>query len=387
LTTGCSILSALGGLCYLTLLTLIILGLVKLKRKNIRPPENISREDAPSVSVVIAARDEEENLPATLQSLAQQDYPAESIEIIVVDDRSKDGTARTVREFSTRHPSVKLIVQTETICGASPKKQALEKGINAAQGEIIITTDADCTHDLKWVGELVAEFTPAVGMVAGQARFAQPKNAPLWQRLQSLDFQSLGYASAGLITAGMPFHCSGASLAFRKRLFEDVEGWKGFDHLVSGDDELLMAKAAQSRWKIVAASSPAAIVRTRPVSTLKELWHQRIRWGSKGVYYRFSRRFILSGVFLFLLSLIAGPFIGMATGWWRCWIAWMVIKLLLDWIAIRYGSRLFNEKFRINEFLLAEIIHPPATVLFAVAGHFTSFKWKDQRFRSRSKAG
>ncbi len=380
------------GLSYLFLLGMIIIGLHKLRKT--KPVDNNYQ---PSVTIVIAARDEEENLPATLQSLTWQNYPDELLEIIVVDDRSSDRTAETVKEFNARYSFVKLIRQTETIPGASPKKQALEKGIKAARGEIIMTTDADCTHDRNWVQIMVDGFTPEVGMVIGQARFAPPFIPPpvtgggvrggvLWQRLQALDFQALGYASAGLIAAGMPFHCSGASLAFRKQLFDDIQGWKGYDKLISGDDELLMAKAVKSRWKIVAATSPASIVKARPVSTLKELWHQRIRWGSKGLYYRFSRKFVLSGVFLFLLTLLIGPFIVITTGSWIYWIEWILFRFLLDWTAVKDGSQVFGEKLPFAEFLLTEIIYPPAIVVFTVAGHFTSFRWKDQRFRSRGKA-
>ena len=394
---GYLIVLALSGLSYLYLLLLVIFGLIRLrhldkkrlKRHYNRIDATANNGNLPAVSVVISARNEEHNLPDTLQSLLQQNYPADLLEIIVIDDRSIDRTSEVVEKYSSRSPQIKLLRQTVVTEGFSPKKQALELGIAASHGEIILTTDADCTHDPDWVHDMVSCFTPEVGMVAGQARFVPPKNPPLWQRLQALEFQALGYASAGLITAGKPFHCSGASLAFRRKLFEEVGGWKGYEHLVSGDDELLMAKAARSRWKIAASASPRTIVETRPVSTLKELWNQRIRWGSKGMYYNFSRKSVLVGIFLFLVSLMAGPLIGLAAGFtigsvfWKYWALWVLYRFILDWSAVSFGCLVFFEKYKFIDFLLTEIIYPPATVAFAIAGHFTSFRWKDQDFRSR----
>ncbi|MDP8240495.1 MAG: glycosyltransferase [Candidatus Hatepunaea meridiana] len=406
----------IGGLSYLFLVGMIVFGLVKLGRSsNGGQP---SDDNHPKVSVIISARNEEHNLPTTLSGLLAQNYPSDKYEIIVIDDRSDDGTADIVTGFSSQYPRVKLAQQTTVIPGISPKKQALEKGINTASGEIIMTTDADCLHHPNWISEMIAPMTHDVGMVIGQARFcisiagcqgtapdsnttgsavncggltadydrlAAGKKQPLWQRLQALDFQSLGYASAGLVSTGMPFTCSGASFAYRKTLFDEIEGWKGYDNLISGDDELLLTKASSSRWKIAVSTSPAAIVNTAPAATLYELWQQRTRWGSKGLYYRPSRKLILIGVFLFMLSLTIAPIVWLISGLWKFWIGWSLVRLLMDLTALRLGCKLFKEKFKFLEFLLLEIIYPLQIVVFAIAGHFTGFEWKGQQFHSKGE--
>jgi cellulose synthase/poly-beta-1,6-N-acetylglucosamine synthase-like glycosyltransferase len=443
------ILLSIGGFFYLLLLNRIIIGLIRLKMM----PQQAS-DSTPLVSIIIAARNEAYNIAGTLQSLLAQDYPRDLMEIIVVDDRSEDDTSEIAIKFSKNDNRIKLVRQSEITKGISPKKQALEKGIEASSGEIILTTDADCYHDPGWIRALVSAMTPEVGMVIGQARFTPPivppreaggdvpidsceaggdvpidsceaggdvpigsskavedvPNIPsdvegdnllissppalrggnqrggrLWQRLQALDFQSLGYASAGLVAAGMPFNCTGASLAYRKQLFSEINGWDGYEKLISGDDELLLAKAAKTNWKIAVASSPEAIVETKPVSTLTELWHQRIRWGSKGLYYRKSRRIILAGVFLFLLLLIISPFIAIIFSDWQFFLIWTAMRFLHDWQALSLGSGIFSEKYSIPEFLILEFIYPLVTVLFAIGGHFSSFEWKGQQFHSKGK--
>ncbi len=378
-----NIILTVGGLFYLLLLGMIIYGLIRLGFQRVSP--RISGNEFPSVSIIISARDEENNLPATLSGLLRQDYPVDRLEIIVVDDRSSDSTGRIISDFAKLYNRVRMIRQDTVTPGVSPKKQAIEKGIDASNGEIIITTDADCSHDPNWVSEMIAEMKPDTGMVVGQARFILPDAPPMWQKLQVLDFQSLGYASAGLALAGMPFTCSGASLAYRKRLFREVNGWNGFEKLISGDDELLLAKASSSRWKIAAAKSPATIVGTKPVSTLSELWNQRIRWGSKGLYYRPSRKIILAGVFLFLLSLSIAPLVGIFSGSWLFFLLWASIRFALDITAVILGCSVFHERFNLLTFLILEIIYPPLTVTFAIAGHFSTFRWKGQTFHSRGK--
>jgi len=225
-------------------------------------------------------------------------------------------------------------------------------------------------------------ISPGVGMVIGQARFELPPRAPLWQRLQALDFASLGIASAGLAAAGAPFSCSGASLAFTRHAFDQVSGWDGTGRLVSGDDEFLLSKIHRQGLKVAAAVGPDAVVLTRPVASLRELWHQRLRWASKGIYYRPFQRLMLAGVFLFCLALTVGP-LALAFGarWW-VWIGGGVFKAIMDWWALTVGAPLFGDRIRPAEFVLAEILHPASIVLFAVAGHCVSFVWKGQRFRS-----
>lgn len=370
----------IGAACYLYLTGRIIRGLIRL-----RPSNPVTSKEKPPVSVVIAARNEEQEIGRTIEALIQQDYPIELIEIIIVSDRSTDRTASIVTEHGKRHPHIRLIEQDSIDESLSPKKQALERGIRSAKGEIIVTTDADCQPSIRWLTTMIQHFTPKVGMVTGKAKFIIEPDAPYWQTLQSLDFDSQGYAAAGLIADDMPFSCSGASLAFRKELFEEINGYSGVDNLISGDDELLLAKAARTQWQIITTALRAAVVPTRPPITIKELWNQRIRWGSKGLYYNNTRKVVLAGIFLFLLCLSIGPAILLIDAdLYMLWIAFVGLKILLDLTATFLGTRIYSDRFNLLDFLILELFHAPAMVIFAIAGHFTSFEWKGQSFRSRS---
>jgi len=417
-----------GGAAYLILLGMVIGGLIRLKREEalisngdafptLSPLQ--AGGDTSSVSVIIAARNEAQWIEHTLTAIIAQDYPADKLEIIVVDDRSEDDTAAIIERVASQDHRVKLVRQRSIIPGRSPKKQALAAGIAASSGEIIVTTDADTLPRTEWLRALIGRFTPEVGMVAGQARFIGSKvpefqsdkvpkfqssnvlsfilhpssfilhpidGVPLWQRLQALDFASQGIAAAGLIGAGVPFSCSGASLAFQRRMYDEIGGWTGVERLVSGDDELLMQKAHRAGWKIAAAISPDAVVATRPPKSLRELWHQRARWGSKGLYYNTPRRLLLAGVYLFCLALIisaaADIFLEINHRWALFWVG----KATLDGAALALGARFFGDRINPVQFLITELLHPLMIVVFPLAGHFGTFEWKGGRYRSAAAA-
>ena len=119
------------------------------------------------VSIVVAARNEEENIAVCIYALVSQDYPQDLLEIIVVDDRSEDTTGAILKEAAANNPAVSVISIEETPDDCAPKKYALTRGIEKASGEIICTTDADCVPPQEWVSEMVSRFTEDVGFVAG----------------------------------------------------------------------------------------------------------------------------------------------------------------------------------------------------------------------------
>lgn len=378
-----------GGF-YVGLVGTAFIGLLRLSRKS--QPAGSSR----SVSVIIAARDEEAWIEKTLRSIIRQER---ALEVIVVADRCQDGTADAVRSIAQDHPEVKLIEQSDLPAGMAPKKAALQKGIAAASGELIVLTDADCEHPEGWIEALTATLTarsfdqtakdgygdpsscsPVGGMAIGQARFDIGSHPPFWQRLQALDFAAQGCLAAGLAAAGVPFNCSGASLAFDKASFEKVGGWGDYQGLISGDDELLMARSRQAGLPVKVAVGREAVVATRPPQTLAELWHQRVRWGSKGLHYSASRKVVLSGVFLFYLLLILSlPAAAVGLSLLIPAIA-MAIKLLLDGAVLACGRALYGDRVNPVAFIVAEILHPPIIVAMAIGGAFGSFRWKGERY-------
>lgn len=235
------------------------------------------------VSVVVAARNEVKRLPKLLECIEAQDYPSDLYEVIIIDNDSDDGTYELLQEQSKNFPNLKVLTTKERKSGYKNKKAALCLGIECAEGEIILTTDADCLMDLKWVSTMVGYFSNEVGMVAGFSGVIYDKSV-FW-RLQALDFLQLMAADQGTLNLGIAWACSGQNLAFRKSLFQKVGGYKEIINRVGGDDSLFMQVIKKgTKTKIVFASDSSAWVENEPIRRFSTFVRQRIRWASEANY-------------------------------------------------------------------------------------------------------
>jgi cellulose synthase/poly-beta-1,6-N-acetylglucosamine synthase-like glycosyltransferase len=336
----------------------------------------------PSVSVVLPARNEAEVLERTIRSLLAQDYPGE-YEIIVVDDRSSDATPAILAHYARTEMKLRFHRITESN-PPSPKKHALAKGIEIATGEIICTTDADCVFHPLWLRGMISYFNDSVGVVAGLTRFKVVRGPePFWQKVQNLDFMLQGYLAAGAIGMGITSSCNGSNLAYRRTVYEAVVGFSDIDHEVSGDDVLFAQKISQATgWKTVYASAPETIVDSLPVPTLRELMHQRLRWASKGLAYRNSMKFLLFGLYLFYLLLVAMPFAVHFHPSTFSLFGWIVLwKMAWDWLVVYEGCRLFRQQDSLAYFIPFEIAHTLFTPFFGLGGLLLPFRWKGDWYR------
>ena len=159
MSTGILILYALV-IPYIVLLIIVDIGMF------LRDSPRRRRGHLPSVTVVLPAHNEQERLPATLASLARQDY-AGSLEFVIVDDRSTDLTPHIIDSFAESDRRFRRLSLSRPSRRLSPKVNAVNAGIMASDGEIIITTDADCEYPPGWVNELVDHFAEGVVMVVG----------------------------------------------------------------------------------------------------------------------------------------------------------------------------------------------------------------------------
>ena len=248
------------------------------------------------ITIIIPARNEENNISKCLDSICQQKYPASHRQVIVVDDHSTDGTAAAVKSFSAEHVVLIRLKDFVTNPINSYKKKAIDTAMQFATGELIITTDADCIAPEKWL-ETIASFyqqhQPA--FIAMPVQFTAT-NSPI-QIFQALDFMTLQGITAASVSAGSHSMCNGANLAYTKMAFEAVNGFEGIDNIASGDDMLLMHKIAERfPGKIAFIKSPEVIVKTAPMPDLRSFLNQRIRWASKADKYDDKR--IIAVLFL-----------------------------------------------------------------------------------------
>jgi cellulose synthase/poly-beta-1,6-N-acetylglucosamine synthase-like glycosyltransferase len=373
----------------------LLLGLTSILRRiaqrEAQPEERPAHLPAlsPTVTVLVAARNEERNLPGLLDALLLQEWPVDRLQIVVVDDRSEDGTAGVLKDFAARRPErIKAVSVTALPPGVGPKKHALLRGLEHATGEWIVVTDADCTMDPGWLRALARHFGPDTGMVVGPSVFVEPPDGfGISQGAAALEFASYSVCSAAFIAARFPVIASANNLAYRRSAFDRVGGFARHAAVVNGDDDLLLQDLHHAGNVTVACATNAdSVVRTLPPAGSRGFWEQRKRWAGTCLHYRFAPKAFLVALFAFYTAiaalLLAGAFQA-ATGDARLLgfgLAIFAIKTAADFVLLREGLRQYRLSALLRFFPLAAILHIPLVLAAVVAGSAgRRFVWKGQQ--------
>ncbi len=373
----------LAGLSLLLLLNyMFLLGFVLKGLRRLASREKAEKQEQPTLSVIVPFRNEEENLKRATESLLALHYPEQNLELIFVDDYSTDNS----KAFLENHPERKRfrIIEVRNIVKENPnKKKAIEKAVAEAKGEIVFITDADCTHSEEWLKCMLKYFDEETAFVAGPVLFESGKNT--FGELQKIEFAGIQVTAAGLIGAGKPTTCSAANIAFRKKVFLEVDGYSGVSHLASGDDELLMQKIdAQTNYKIGFALGKDCVVRTKPNKDASQFLNQRRRWASKSLHYQ-SKLLIaeLFSVFLFYLLTLANIVLGVFGNFplLILGLIMFLMKMRIEYSVLQMGLPLLFPDEEFKGFLLAEFLHIPYIILAAVLGALGGFEWKGRRVK------
>ncbi|MEO5995101.1 MAG: glycosyltransferase [Chitinophagaceae bacterium] len=336
------------------------------------------------ITVIIPARNEENNILHCLNSLVRQTYPLELLEIIVVNDHSTDNTEELVKNFPAIN--VKLINLSDYTHGKllnSYKKKAIEVAVAAAKGELIVTTDADCTSSPDWIKCLAAyqELTHAALIVAPVKIESASSVLSIFQSVDFLTLQGITGASVSVKFHSM---CNGANLTYEKKAFYEVGGFKNIDDIASGDDMLLMHKIV-SRYpdRFFFVKAAAAIVTTQAASSWKAFLQQRIRWASKADKYNDKRIFIVL-LMVYLLNLCLLVFL-VAGLWNRIWSFFFLIlligKTILEYSFIRNVAVFFKQHRLMVYFPFLQPLHIFYTVIAGWLGKFGSYEWKSRKVK------
>lgn len=362
---------------YLVIISVFLIGLHYPNKKICDKKYN--------VSVVVAARNEEKNIGNILDDLVNQTYPKNLYEILIADDGSEDSTGTIIDNYARNYQNVRHIwAEVDQSTGLTAKKNALNQGISASSGDLILSADADCRVKPGWIETMVSYFTEETGMVVGFSQIGKPGTKySLFEGLQALDFLSLMGAAQGSINWGCPLAASGQNLAYRKQAFEDIKGFELIKDRISGDDVLLLQLIYKlTNWKIRFAPSDKAFNFTLPEKSAKSFLNQRKRWASNGSYqlklnkiffFFISVMFLINAVlvlgtpiYYFLFHSITPPLI--------CLTAKLFIEFLITFKAVK----IYRRKDLLKYFPLWMIVQIPYVVFTGILGSFGHFKWKDR---------
>ncbi len=356
---------------YIGLFLYYIYGWIKLKEWKVKEKKAVTK-----ITVIVPARNEADNILYCLKDLGQQLYPKELFEIIVVDDNSTDNTVDLVEKL--RIKNLRLIKSY-----SPSKKKAIEKGIENAKGNLIVTTDADCRMGKQWLAS-IASFYEVYKPKMISAPTSYLHNNTFFKIFQALDFIGMVGIGAASIRNGFPHVCNGANLSYEKSVYYEVGGFKGIDTLASGDDMLLMQKITKKYpTGIKFLKNMDAIVYTKAKKTVQEFIQQRLRWASKtSVLVDKKVTAILVGVLFFNITIIFNSIFVLYKVELLIFLLFqLAVKFLLDFIFLGFVSKFFRQIKLLWLFLPSQVIHIFYIVFIGLLANFKRYNWKDRIVR------
>lgn len=283
------------------------------------------------VSVIVCARDEDENLARNLPGVLVQNYRS-TYEVVAVNDNSVDDSKYILQELKKTFKSLNVVELTQEAKLISGKKYPLSIGIREAKHEVLLLTDADCVPSSEhWVQRIQDGYDKDIEIVLAYGGYHKRKG--LLNKLIRFEtfHTALQYLSYAL--AGVPYMGVGRNLSYKKSLFLKSKGFSSINHIPSGDDDLFINRVA-TKQNTAVVIDPEAVTRSIPKTTWKSWLRQKSRHYSTAKFYKPKHKFLLglyfATQFLFYPSVAA-------------------VAIFYDW---RYALGLFGLRFLFQGFIL-----------------------------------
>ena len=243
------------------------------------------------VSVIICARDEDENIARHLPGVLVQKYPS-THEVIVVNDNSVDDSKYILEELQKTFKFLQIVDLKQEAKLISGKKYPLSIGIKEAKHEIVLLTDADCVPASEfWIQKMQDAYVNGTEIVIGYS--AYNKRPGLLNKLIRFEtfHSALQYLSFAL--AGKPYMGVGRNLSYKKDVFLRNKGFSSINHIPGGDDDLFINKVATKHNTSVVIDKDAMTL-SQPKRSFDEWLRQKTRHYSTARYYKKSNKFLLA---------------------------------------------------------------------------------------------
>jgi cellulose synthase/poly-beta-1,6-N-acetylglucosamine synthase-like glycosyltransferase len=338
------------------------------------------------ISLIVPVRNEANSIGDLLEYLNYQSF--KYFEVLVIDDNSTDNTSEIVIQMQSKvNYALRLIALPQELIGKAPKKAAITLGVQHAKGELIVTTDGDCKHPTDWLRDIHSFYKQTnAQLIAAPVQMVQESGTDgqfALQNIQEVEFALLTGVGAATMMAGFPTMCSGANLAYTKEAFLKVNGYQGFDHIASGDDEFLMHKIYHVFPKGVKyLKSQGAIVKTIPLQNLKSFFQQRKRWAGKWRAYKHLPSILLailgSMAHVSLIALLFGS-IFLYFDWKIALFLWLMKSLVEIWLCLEVMFFL-NKSFKKFQWIcMMAFFNSLYVMLIAIVSNFSGYTWKGRK--------
>jgi glycosyltransferase involved in cell wall biosynthesis len=303
--------------------------------------QDVNAKNLP-VSVIVCAKNEEENVKKYIPLLAQQDYP--DFEIVLIDDASSDETLEVFEQFEKEYSNIRLVKVENNEAFWGNKKYALTLGIKASKKDYLLFTDADCFPNSKnWITAMTSNFTSEKTIILGYGGYEKVERSFLNKiiRFETV-LTALQYLSWAKL--GAPYMGVGRNLAYKKEEFFNVNGFIDHIQIRSGDDDLFVNQAA-TKANTTISYAPESFTYSKPKKNYKEWFTQKRRHVSTAEHYKFFDKvqlalFFCSQLFFFLLVIILLSF----QFQWIAVLAILATRYTVAWTVVGCAAGKLKEK-------------------------------------------
>jgi len=331
----------------------------------------------PFVSIIVAAHNEENHLEDLLTLLQKQTYATERFEIIIVDDRSTDGTSRILKNWQKKLPNLRVYRIDQPSAHIPAKKFALTRGIQASRGDILLFTDADCLPVSAWISTTLSYFSADTGVVVGFSPLKATGQRLLPRLLEIESVYNSLVARAGLAW-NIPMTATGRNLAYPKSVFEQVSGFEAIAHSVSGDDDLFLHLVhKRTPLKIKFANSPGSTVVSFPPTSLRHLFRQRIRHFSAGKYYNPLSQLLYVLFHVSNTLLLLSPIFFFWNQHVPLVLTLLLLKFSMDFFLLYSFQKSFKYATSLHLLVLWEYFYLAEVWIIGILSHILPITWKE----------
>ncbi|WP_452599346.1 glycosyltransferase [Pontimicrobium sp. MEBiC01747] len=299
------------------------------------------KEKHHSVSLIICAKNEAENLKRFLPSILKQDYP--NFEIVLINDASSDDTLDIMEAFAEQHNNIKIVNVKNIEAFWGNKKYALTLGIKAATHEHLLFTDADCEPvSNQWIKSMISNFSETNTIVLGYGAYIKSKYSLLNKliRYETL-LTAIQYFSFAKI--GIPYMGVGRNLAYNRSEFYKTNGFIKHINIRSGDDDLFINEAANSKNTSICIDQKS-FTYSIPKKSFKDWFIQKRRHVSTANNYKFIHKSLLALFYssqllfwLFAIILLTTLF------YWKVVTVLIIVRLITQYLVVGFSAKKLNE--------------------------------------------
>jgi cellulose synthase/poly-beta-1,6-N-acetylglucosamine synthase-like glycosyltransferase len=346
----------------------IVFGRLALYKEEEKKPQAL-----PPISIIIAARNESDNLYENLPYILTQDYP--EFEVIIVNNQSVDDSTWLLKALCLQHKNLRVVEIAKNKHLLPGKKLPITLGVKGAKYENMLFTDADCRPASNhWLRIMAGSFSEKKEIVLGYAPYYKTKG--IINKIIRFDTAFIGVSYLSMALVKLPYMGVGRNLAYSKKVFDTVRGFKSHYSLPSGDDDLFIQEAAVNENYTIQLS-PDSFCFSMPATTWKSWIRQKTRHYTTSSRYNFIKKALL-GIYpiSLLMTWISFVILLSNANWWIIGLIIFSTLLIIKWLVQGKCLRKLNEKRFAVAFPLWDLGHALLMpIMYNFSDHKRYKKW------------